>query len=339
VNNVGKKSVGELPERIRVSTGSAIVLGLLKGRLDAKPTTIYLLTCSNDKCSANCGFCPQARASNSKADMLSRVTWPIFPTGQVVDGIERTVREGAIERVCFQTLNYPEVFEEVLFLVRELKSRVTVPISVSCQPLNPEELKTLAEAGVNRVSIALDAATEEIFDKVKGQGIGGHYRWEKQRKALEEAVRVLGEGSVSTHLIVGLGETEKELCQTVQWCVNSGVYPALFAFTPIPGTTLEDSPPPSLSRYRRVQVAHYLLTHRKTQGKNMDFDDSGRVMNFGISKKQLREIIETGKPFLTSGCMGCNRPYYNERPGGTLYNYPRQPRSAEITEAKKLLRI
>lgn len=336
---MGKNSVNELPDRIRVSMGSATVLGLLRGRLDAKPTTVYLLTCRTEKCSANCGFCPQARESKGRADMLSRVIWPIFPTKQVVDGIEKAEKTGDIKRVCIQTLNYPEVFNDVLLLVKEIKSRVQVPLSVSCQPASPERLKALSEAGVNRISVALDAATEEIFDKVKGRIIGGPYRWEKQREALKDAVRVLGEGSVSTHLIVGLGETEKELCRTIQWCVDSGVYPGLFAFTPISGTALENNPQPSLSQYRRVQVAHYLLTHRKTRLENMEFDEGGRVTNFGISKKQLREVVETGEPFLTSGCSGCNRPYYNERPGGPIYNCPRQPRSEEIAEAKKLLEI
>jgi biotin synthase len=326
-----------IPERIRVSTGSAIILGLLKGKLDAKPTTIYLLTCRKQKCSANCGFCPQARESKGRADMLSRVTWPIFPIKQVVDGIERIVIDGAIRRVCIQSLNYPEVFDEVLFLVREIKSRVTVPISVSCQPLNPEKMRCLAEAGVNRISIALDAATEKIFDRVKGRKIGGPYRWERQRQALNEAVKVFGEGSVSTHLIVGLEETEKEICQTIQWCVDSGIYPGLFAFTPIPGTALENNPQPSLNHYRRVQLAHYLLTHRKTRFKNMAFDTNSCLTNFGVSKERLLEVIDTGEPFLTSGCPGCNRPYYNERPGGPLYNYPRQLRPEEIEEAKRLL--
>jgi biotin synthase-related radical SAM superfamily protein len=326
-----------IPERIRVSTGSAIVLGLLRGKLDAKPTTIYLLTCRNEKCSANCGFCPQARMSKGRADMLSRVTWPTFQTRQVVDGIERTARDGSIKRVCVQTLNYPEVFEEILLFVREIKSRVTVPISVSCQPLNPERMKALADVGVNRISIALDAATEEIFDRVKGQNMGGPYRWEKQRKALQEAVRVFGEGSVSTHLIVGLGETEKEICQTIQWCVDSGVYPGLFAFTPIPGTALEDNPQPSLSSYRRVQVAHYLLTQRKSRFENMAFDGNSCLTDFGVPKERLLEVIGTGEPFLTSGCPGCNRPYYNERPGGPLYNYPRQLLPEEIEEAKRIL--
>ena len=326
-----------LPEKIRVSIGSAIVLGLLKGKLDAKPTTTYLLTCRNEKCTANCGFCPQARESKGRADMLSRVIWPIFPTNQVVDGIERTVREGAIKRVCIQTLNYPEVFADILLLVREIKVRVTVPISVSCQPVNPEKMKALAEAGVNRISIALDAATEEIFDSVKGKNVDGPYRWKRQHEALNEAVKVFGEGSVTTHLIVGLGETEKKLCQTIQWCVDSQVYPGLFAFTPIPGTALEDKPPPSLSHYRRAQVAHYLLTHRKTRVENMEFDNKGILTNFGVSKNNLLKVVDTGEPFITSGCPGCNRPYYNERPGGTIYNYPRQPRFEEIAEAKRLL--
>jgi biotin synthase-related radical SAM superfamily protein len=326
-----------IPKRIRVSTGSAIILGLLRGKLDAKPTTIYLLTYRKEKCSANCGFCPQARDSKGRADMLSRVTWPTFPTRQVFDGIERTARDESIKRVCIQSLNYPEAFDEALLLVREIKLRVAVPISVSCQPLNLEKMKGLADAGVNRISIALDAATEKIFDRVKGQNIGGPYRWDRQRKALNEAVRVFGEDSVSTHLIVGLGETEKEICRTIQWCVDSGVYPGLFAFTPIPGTALENNPPPSLSHYRRVQLAHYLLTHRKTRFENMTFDSNSCLTSFGISKEWLLEVIDSGKPFLTSGCPGCNRPYYNERPGGPLYNYPRQLLPEEIEEAKRIL--
>jgi biotin synthase-related radical SAM superfamily protein len=326
-----------LPERVRVSTGSAIAIDLLKGRLDAKPTTVYLLMCRKEKCSANCGFCPQARASKGRADRLSRVTWPAFPTEKVVEGIKDTVKAGTMKRVCIQTLNYPEAFDDVLLLVKEIKSHVVVPVSVSCKPLKPEKMKTLADAGVNRISIALDAATEKIFDKVKGRNIGGPYSWEKQHEALREAVNVFGEGSVSTHLIVGLGETEGELCQTIQWCVDSGVYPGLFAFTPIPGTALEDNPPPSLSSYRRAQVAHYSLTHRKVRLENMEFDKDGKITSFGISKEMLLEVIETGEPFITSGCPGCNRPYYNERPGGPLYNYPRQLQPEEIEEIKKTL--
>jgi len=325
------------PERVRVSTGSAIVLGLLRGKLDAKPTTAYLLMCRNGKCSANCGFCPQARNSKGRVDRLSRVTWPAFPTEKIVQAIEKSVKVGMIKRVCIQSLNYPESFNDVLFLVKEIRFRASAPISVSCKPLSKQKMKKWADAGVNRISIALDAATKKIFGNVKGQHVGGPYRWDKQHKTLKDAVDLFGEYSVSTHLIVGLGETEKELCQKIQWCVDSGVYPGLFAFTPIPGTALENRHPPSIMSYRRLQVAHYILIHRKTFLENMKFDKAGNLKSFGVSKKLLLEAIDTGKPFLTSGCPGCNRPYYNERPGGPLYNYPRQLLPKEIDEAKRIL--
>ena len=327
----------KFPETVRVSTGSAIILGLLRGRLDAKPTTAYLLMCRNEKCSANCGFCPQAKDSKGRADRLSRVTWPAFPSKQVVKGIENATKADKIKRVCIQSLNYPKAFDDVLVLVKEIKSRVMVPVSVSCKPLNQQKMKKWADAGVNRVSIALDAATEKIFDNVKGRNVGGPYRWANQQEALKEAVNVFGEGSVSTHLIVGLGETEQELCLAIQWCVGSGIYPGLFAFTPISGTVLGNRCPPSMSSYRRVQVAHYILTHKKARLENIEFDAEGKLKDFGISKETVLEIIESGKPFLTSGCPGCNRPYYNERPGGPLYNYPRQLKPKEIKEAKKVL--
>ena len=327
------------PERVRVSIGSAIVLGLLRGKLDAKPTTAYLLMCRNEKCSANCGFCPQAKSSKGRADRLSRVTWPAFSTEKLVETIEKTAKEGKIKRVCIQSLNYPEAFDDVLFLVKEIRSRVGLPISVSCKPINKKKMKEWADAGVSRISIALDAATEKIFDNVKGQNIGGPYLWEKQHEALKQAVDVFGQGSVSTHLIVGLGETEKELCQKIQWCIDSGVYPGLFAFTPISGTALENRSAPFISSYRRVQVAHYILTHRKTWIEKMEFDKDENITSFGISKEMLLEVIDTGQPFLTSGCPGCNRPYYNDRPGSLLYNYPRQLLPEEIKEAKKVLGV
>jgi len=330
---------GHLPKKIRVSVGSAIVLGLLRGMLDAKPTTIYLLTYRPEKCSANCGFCPQAKTSKSKANMLSRVTWPPFSIEQMLSKIEHTAKAGVIKRICLQALNYPTVFDDILNLAKDILSRVNVPISVSCQPLEKEQMITLAEVGVDRVSIPLDAATKELFDKVKGPLADGPYTWEKQRRALEEAVQTFGKGRVTTHLIAGLGETEKEILSMIQWCVDSGVYPSLFAFTPIPGTALGNRPQPALGYYRRVQVARHLIVHGKTRCENMTFNQGGRLINLGVPKEQVWEVIKTGSPFLTSGCPGCNRPYYNERPGGPMYNYPRPPSLEEITEIEKQVEI
>lgn len=313
----------KIPEKIRVSLGSAITLGLLNGKLDAVPTTAYLMTYREGKCLANCGFCPQARQSRSRADMLSRISWPVFTRAQVLSKIEDVAKKGKIRRVCIQALNYPEVFTDLKAIVEAVFQRAKVPISVSCQPLNFENIKRLAEAGAERIGIPIDAATEEIFDKVKGASAGGPYEMTKQLALLEEAVKVFGRGRVTTHLIVGLGETELEMVRMIQKCVDMGVLPALFAFTSVAGTALEGWKQPSIQQYRKVQMARYLIFHGLSRFENMIFDCEDRVVSFGVDEKTLKQIAYSGEPFLTSGCPSCNRPYYNEKPSGPIYNYPK----------------
>ena len=328
-----------LPNLVRVSSGSAIALGLMEGFLNAKPTTAYLLTYVEGKCTANCGFCAQARSSKTRADMLSRVAWPALTTKKVLSELATSAHRGEIRRVCIQALNYPTVLEDTLALVKEIKLRGTkAPISVSCQPLNKEEMKKLREAGVERIGISLDAATKDIFCQVKGVSADGPYDWNRQHDALLEAVEVFGKGKASTHLIVALGETEKEMIKTIQWCVDNSVYPALFAFTPIPGTALEHNSPPTINHYRRIQLARYLIVQGKARFEKMGFNEKGNITNFGVSQAQLEDAIRSGTPFLTSGCPHCNRPYYNEKPSGPLYNFPMQPSTQEIKEIEQQLR-
>ena len=321
-----------LPRRVRVSTGSAVVLGLLEGKLDVEPTTAYLMTYSAGKCAANCGFCPQARSSLARAELLSRVTWPVFRTEDVLEGIKNAVERERIGRVCIQALNYSRVFSDIVSLVEALKRIAVVPVSVSCQPLNGENIRRLAAAGVDRIGIALDAATETLFDKVKGAGVLGPYTWSDQLNLLRDAVEVFGRGNVSTHLIVGLGESEEELVRMVQGCVDMGVLPALFAFTPIRGTALEKQAQPAVESYRRVQLARYLIVEGLTHLRNLRFEEVGKIRDFGVERDTLRSIVSVGKPFLTSGCSSCNRPFYNEKPSGPIYNYPSDLRAEETAE-------
>jgi biotin synthase-related radical SAM superfamily protein len=328
-----------LPETIRVSVGSAMVLGLLEGKLDAEPTTAYLMTYKTGKCTANCGFCPQARSSLSKSELLSRITWPTFSTNRVLKGIETAVNNMKIRRVCIQALNYPNVFAHLVALVKTIKQHAKVPISISVQPLNGENIRLLAEAGANRIGIALDAATAELFDKVKGSATGGPYTWESQFRHLREAIKVFGKGNVSTHLIVGLGETEKEAVRVIQKCVDMGVLPALFAFTPVRGTALEKNPQPKVESYRRIQLARYLVANGTARYEDIRFEAEGQIASFSVEKETLERIVETGEPFLTSGCPDCNRPFYNEKPSGPIYNHPRSIRQEEIIAIKHQLKF
>jgi biotin synthase len=63
--------------------------------------------------------------------------------------------------------------------------------------------------------------------------------------------------------------------------------------------------------------------------ESMQFDGEKCISDFGVDKQALLKIIRTGEPFRTSGCPDCNRPYYNEKPSGPIYNYPREPTEKE----------
>ncbi len=307
--------------------------------MDAEPTTAYLMTYHEGKCSANCGFCPQAKSSRGRTELLSRVSWPAFSTRTVITQIRNAVAAGRIKRVCIQALNYSEAFRDLCALAEGLKEATDIPISVSCQPLKTQNMWSLVKAGVDRIGIAIDAATEELFDKVKGESAGGPYNWQTELLMLRTAIGVFGEGNVSTHLIIGLGESEKQACTLIQQCVDMGILPALFTFTPVSGTSLEGHVKPSIQVYRRVQVARYLLVQGLTRVEEMHFGSIEEIVDFGIDKVRLIQLVDSGLPFLTSGCQDCNRPFYNESPGGPIYNYPRNLTLHEIEVSKRELAL
>ena len=87
----------------------------------------------------------------------------------------------------------------------------------------------MKKAGADRVGIAIDAATAELFDQLRGSGVGGPHRWDHYWKVVQMATSVFGKFYVGIHLIVGLGETEKEMVEAIQKGQDYGSpYPSLF---------------------------------------------------------------------------------------------------------------
>lgn len=327
-----------IPEKLRVSIGTAALLGLADCRLDVKPTTAYLMTYTEDRCIANCAFCPQSRGGSSKKSLLSRVLWPVFPTVKVMKRL-RHLNNKVLRRICIQVINYPNFIDDVLAILKSLKVVTELPVSLDTPPLERGVLERLRDAGINRIGIPLDAATPKIFDEVKGRLVGGPYSWEKHLNALSSAVEVFGIGRVMSNLIIGLGETEEEAVELIQRLKNMGVLTALFALTPIPGTLLADCSPPALNVYRRVQMARYLIMRGMAHFDEMEFEEDGRLLDFGVDSDKVKSDIWSGEAFQTSGCPGCNRPYYNERPSGPLYNYPRRLTLEEARQEVEMMGI
>lgn len=310
---------------IRVSIGTAAILGLTKIKMLAKPTTAYLMTYYPGKCLGNCGFCTQARTSKTGSEYLSRVIWPRYPFSKVLNSLERS---SEFKRICIQVLIYPNYVNETLEIVNHLKSKVNIPISVSIYPRNVSDLVKLKEAGVERIGIGVDAATKSLFEKIKSP-----FSWEKTLKLIDEALRIFGRGRVSVHLIYGLGERDIDFIKLMLKLNNRGIRIGLFAFTPMEGTRLANRKPPEQSKYRAIQLSHFLITKHSATMRNFQFDENGDLTKIIFPRDLLLKIIRSGDPFITKGCPNCNRPFYNEPPRRPLYNYP------TIDMAKKDLMI
>jgi biotin synthase len=182
------------------------------------------------------------------------------------------------------------------------------------------EVRSTFSAGADCVGLPIDCANSSIYPEIKEGTLSS------QIQLIEQAAAEFPD-AISTHIMVGLGESEKEVVELLVRMNELDVTAGLFAFTPVKGTALEGWRRPDLSAYRRIQIARYLIF--RGFNPRFEFDKKGRITGYGYPQDELVTLIDPSA-FQTTGCRGCNRPYYNERPGGAMYNYPKELSSSEL---------
>lgn len=304
----------------KLSAGTACLIGNRPTKSDAMPTTGYIML--GEHCKNNCRFCAQSRESSARDNLLSRITWPSLPAAEAVSGIADAYAAGRIKRACLQVVHSGDSCALAAQALAGLHSGSAVPVCVSSHLETPEQAKRLIAAGADRICIALDGATPAVYGAAKEGD------WLSKWMLLQQCA-ALFPGRVTTHLIAGLGETEAEMMDRLASCIEQQITVGLFAFTPIKGTAWANRTAPPVGSYRRIQVGHHLL--RLGYGREAIRCEQGGIT--GFAPPETAKLLADGKAFETSGCPDCNRPYYNERPGGIIYNYPRPLRPDEVAAA------
>ncbi|HWP97793.1 MAG TPA: radical SAM protein [Syntrophomonadaceae bacterium] len=329
--------VMESPEYVQTSLAGAICLGLEPGRFmpHTQCTCLNLLLTYSSACRASCSYC--GLAHNRQVDASKtfiRVKWPTYALTEILDRVEN--KPHAFKRVCVSMITHSHALEDTCAIMAMVREVTGLPVSGLLAPTvmkGKEDLQKIKASGAERVGIAIDAATEDLFIKHRGAGVGGPHRWGQFWGAVQVAVQVFGLYSVGVHLIVGLGETEQEMVKTISHAYQLGALTHLFSFFPEGGSLLENHPQPHLGTYRRIQMARYLINEGIIDEKVIEYSPKGQIVGFGV---EIEPYMQKGIAFMTSGCPGedgqvaCNRPFGNERASEPMRNYPFRPATQDI---------
>jgi biotin synthase-related radical SAM superfamily protein len=343
------------PEYVQMSTAAAITLGLVEGQMHGCSCTrcLNLLLTYPEGCRANCAYCGLARHRESERNYADRnfirVDWPAVSMDEIVDRIAADVKGTPFHRMCISMITHPNSDEDTVTVLKKWTDRIdpdAIPISILSNPttMTRADVKRLRDMGSDIFTVALDAATPELFDRTRGKGVQSPHTWKKYWDTLLEARDIFGPQKFGAHIIVGMGETEYEVMKVVQELVDLGGHSHMFCFFPEKGSLMDHLPATPRDQWRRVQLARYLVDYCGVRIDQMKFDEQGRISDFGMPASELSVIIDAGIAFRTSGCPGkfaedisaCDRPY-GDSPPSNIASYPFALKDVDIRKVRSQL--
>jgi biotin synthase-related radical SAM superfamily protein len=169
----------------------------------------------SEHCIFGCRYCGvPAQAEHSKTPDECR---------SLVDSVRDRIDAISLTSGVADTVKAEE--RRTIQVVRAVR-QFDLPIGVSIYP-TPETPQLLANEGVTEVKWNLEAATPELFAHVCPD-----LDWGLMWDALRESVDLFGENRVFSNVIVGLGETDRDLEACLSALTAIGVIPVLRPLTP-----------------------------------------------------------------------------------------------------------
>jgi len=343
------------PDFVQMSTAAAITLGIMNGKMYRCACTrcLNLLLTYPEGCRANCAYCGLARHREAERDYADRnfirVDWPAVPMEQVVDIVAKDGENSPFHRMCISMITHPNSDRDTATVLKTWTRRIapeTIPVSILSNPttMTRDDVRNLRDLGAEIFTVALDAATPELFDRTRGKGVQSPHSWEKYWEILFDARNIFGPEKFGAHIIVGMGEREYDVLSLVQKLVDLGGHSHMFCFFPEQGSLMDHLPATPRDQWRRVQLARYLIDYYGVRVDLMSFDESGRVVDFGLPQSELDMVVDGGLPFRTSGCPGkiaedisaCDRPY-GDSPPSDIASFPFQPNKTDLRQVRRQL--
>jgi radical SAM protein (TIGR04043 family) len=184
-----------------------------------------------------CHFCSLPLSLNMGTTMLRK------KPEQFLAVLEAAEKEGRAKHILLTIGSPPRsdrgIREYVEFL-EVVHQHTRLPIGVQVEPPSPpDQMRALHDLGVDTVGIHIEA----FDDAVRQQYCPGKFQYADYSKYLaawKTAVKIFGSGQVSTFVLLGLGDSPKQLRMGFKKCIKIGVIPVPVPCRPNPGSRLEN---------------------------------------------------------------------------------------------------
>lgn len=135
-----------------------------------------------------------------------------------------------------------------------MKEASGLPVEVQFEP--PTDLSVIDKVhdrGIDTLGIHVESFDPQVLARVAPPkartGI------ERYFETWEYAVKLFGEGQVSTYVILGMGEDPDLTIEACKRAVDIGVYPFIVPLRPVPGSLMADATPPPHDYTERIARA------------------------------------------------------------------------------------
>ena len=166
---------------------------------------------------------------------------------EIVDIVAKDPENSPFHRMCISMITHPRSEQDTFTVLEQWTDKIdpdAIPVSILSNPttMTRDDVQRTKDLGADIFTVALDAATPELFDRTRGKGVQSPHKWKKYWDIMLEAKDIFGPQKFGAHIIVGMGETEYEVLNLVQQLVDLGGHSHMFCFFPEDGSLMDPLP-------------------------------------------------------------------------------------------------
>ena len=107
----------------------------------------------------------------------------------LVDIVARDGEKSTFHRMCISMITHPNSDVDTVKVLKKWTDRIPadqIPVSILSNPttMKRSDVKLLKDLGADIFTVALDAATPELFDRTRGKGVNSPHSWAKYWEVL-----------------------------------------------------------------------------------------------------------------------------------------------------------